>query len=76
MIESLTYGGEYLGNLVFKDCTELKTLYILNENATFGSTLFKNCQNMTIYVATEVQKNYIDGMIDSTKNVICEVASN
>ena len=76
MIESLTYGGEYLGNLVFKDCTELKTLYILNENATFGSALFKNCQNMTIYVATEVQKNYIDGMIDSTKNVICEVASN
>lgn len=31
---------------------------------------------MTIYVATEVQKNYVDGMIDSTKNVICEVASN
>ena len=76
MIESLTYGGEYLGKLVFKDCTELKTLYILNENATFGSAVFKNCQNMTIYVATEAQKNYIDGMIDSTKNVICEVASN
>lgn len=76
MIESLTYGGEYLGKLVFKDCTKLKTLYILNENATFHKSAFAGCQNLTIYVATEVQKNYIDGMIDSTKNVICKVASN
>lgn len=76
MIESLTYGGEYLGNLVFKNCTELKTLYILNENATFHKSAFAGCQNLTIYVATKTQKTKVDELINGLTNVICEVASN
>lgn len=76
VVSSLTFYGDYLDNQALRNCTGLREVYIKNENATFGLALFKNCQNMTIYVATEVQKNYIDGMIDSTKNVICKVASN
>ena len=76
MIESLTYGGEYLGNFALKGCTGLSKVYVSNENATFGSAVFSGCKNLAIYVATEAQKNAVDGMIDSTKNVICEVASN
>lgn len=76
MIESLTYGGEYLGKLVFKDCTELKTLYILNENATFHTSAFAGCQNLTIYVATEAQKTTVEELVKGLTNVICEVASN
>ncbi len=76
VVSSLTFYGDYLDNQALRNCTGLREVYIKNENATFGLAFFKNCQNMTIYVATEVQKNYIDGMIDSTKNVICKVASN
>ena len=76
VVSSLTFYGDYLDNQALRNCTGLREVYIKNENATFGLAFFRDCQNMTIYVATEVQKNYIDGMIDSTKNVICEVASN
>ena len=74
VIESLTYGGEYLGNFALKGCTGLSKVYIQNENATFGSTAFSGCKNMTIYVATEAQKAKVNEL--GLANVICEVASN
>ena len=76
MIESLTYGGEYLGNFALKGCTGLSKVYVSNENATFGSAVFSGCKNMTIYVATEAQKTKAKELTSGLTNVICEVASN
>lgn len=76
VVSSLTFYGDYLDNQALRNCTGLREVYIKNENATFGLAVFRNCQNMTIYVATKTQKTKVDELINGLTNVICEVASN
>ena len=76
VVSSLTFYGDYLDNQSLRNCTGLREVYIKNENATFGLAVFRNCQNMTIYVATKTQKTKVDELINGLTNVICEVASN
>lgn len=58
-------------------CTGLKEVKIESENTTFGGAVFAGCSNMTIYVASQTQKDTLDSQIkDTLENVECEVASN
>lgn len=61
----------------FMKCTGLKEVKIESENTTFGGAVFAGCSNMTIYVASQTQKDTLDSQIkDTLENVECEVASN
>ena len=61
----------------FMQCTGLKEVKIESENTTFGGAVFAGCSNMTIYVASQTQKDTLDSQIkDTLENVECEVASN
>ncbi len=61
----------------FMKCTGLTKVKIESENTTFGGAVFADCTNMTIYVASQTQKEALEAQgISSLENVVCEVASN
>lgn len=60
----------------FIKCSGLKEVKVESENTTFGGAVFAGCSNMTIYVASQTQKDTLDSQIESLENVECEVASN
>lgn len=60
----------------FIRCSGLKEVKIGSENTTFGGAVFAGCSNMTIYVASQAQKDTLDSQIESLENVECKVASN
>ncbi len=60
----------------FMKCTGLTKVKIESEETTFGGAVFADCTNMTIYVASQTQKNELDSQIGGLDNVECEVASN
>lgn len=74
-LERVTFKGEtHIGQKAFSSCTELKEVRIENGKSTFGSAVFADCSDMTIYVASDEQKSTLDGQISSLTNVTCTVA--
>lgn len=67
-------GQSSIGQQAFSKCSSLKEVGIENENSTFGSAVFADCSDMTIYVASDEQKSTLDGQISSLTNVTCTVA--
>lgn len=67
-------GQSSIGQQAFSKCSSLKEVRIENENSTFGSAVFADCSDMTIYVASDEQKSTLDGQISSLTNVTCTVA--
>lgn len=60
----------------FTKCDGLREVKIESENTTFGGAVFAGCSYMTIYVASQTQKDTLDSQIESLENVECKVASN
>lgn len=67
-------GQSSIGQQAFSKCSSLKEVRIENENSTFGSAVFADCSDMTIYVASDEQKSTLDGQISALTNVTCTVA--
>ncbi len=66
-----------VGQQAFMSCVGLKEVKIENEETTFDSAVFAGCSNMTIYVASQTQKETLEAQgISSLENVVCVVASN
>ncbi len=66
-----------VGQQAFTSCDGLENVKIESKETTFGSAVFQNCSNMTIYVASQTQKEALENQgISSLENVKCEVASN
>ncbi len=66
-----------VGQQAFMRCAELTKVKIESEETTFGSAVFASCSNMTIYVASQTQKETLEAQgISSLENVECVVASN
>lgn len=66
-----------VGQQAFMSCVGLKEVKIESGETTFGSAVFAGCSNMTIYVASQTQKEALEAQgISSLENVECVVASN
>ncbi len=66
-----------VGQQAFMNCKSLTKVKIESEETTFGSAVFASCSNMTIYVASQTQKETLEAQgISSLENVECVVASN
>lgn len=67
-------GQSSIGQQAFSKCSSLKEVRIENGKSTFGSAVFADCSDMTIYVASDEQKSTLDGQISALTNVTCTVA--